>query len=52
MFLAYYSPDLVRSGEKICWAMFSPLTQFSVRLFSTLFSSFFVKNLEKSLKLG
>lgn len=51
MLLAYYFPDLERLGEKLCWVMFSSLTQFSVRLFWPLFSSFSVKNLESSLKL-
>jgi hypothetical protein len=51
MLLAYYFPDLERLGEKLCWIMVSSLTQFSVRLFWTLFSSFSVKNLENSLKL-
>jgi hypothetical protein len=37
MLLADYSPDLVRSGEKIYWVMVSSLTQFLVRLFLTLF---------------
>jgi hypothetical protein len=51
MLLAYYFPDLERLGEKLCWIMIPSLTQFLVRLFLTLFSSFFVKNLENSLKL-
>jgi hypothetical protein len=52
MLLVYYFPDLARSGHKgILDNGFNLNPVFGSAVFCSSFSSFFVKNLENSLKL-